>query len=73
MLRKILTIIVVIGLAVTLGCKKKESQPAAPSMSDMQKQAEETSKDAAKEAEAAKEQAAEETEKAGEEIQKIAE
>ncbi len=62
MLRKILTIIVVIGLAVTLGCKKKEAQPAAPSMSDMQKQVEETSKDAAKE-----------VEKAGEEIQKTAE
>lgn len=66
MLRKILMIIVVISLAVAFGCKKKESQPAAPSMSDMQKKVEATSKDAAKEAEAAKEEA-------GEEIQEIAE
>lgn len=62
MLRKILMIIVVISLAVAFGCKKKESQPAAPSMSDMQKQVEEAGKDA----DAAKEQAAEE-------IQKVAE
>jgi hypothetical protein len=59
MLRRILTIIVIIGLAVTFGCKKKESQPVAPSMSDMQKQVEETSKDVAEEAEVVKEQAAE--------------
>ena len=30
MLRKILITLVVIGMAVTFGCKKKEAAPAAP-------------------------------------------
>jgi len=63
MLRKILTIALVLALVVVFGCKKSEPQSQTPSIPEIQKQVEKTGAEAAKEAEAVKE-------KAGEEVQK---
>jgi len=70
MLRKILLVLVLISLTIAFGCKKKETTPAMPSMTDIQKQAETAGQDAAKEADAAKTEAGKEVEKTGEELQK---
>ena len=71
MLRKILTITLILALFVTFGCKKKEAQPAAgTTTSAIQKQAEKTGEEAKKQAEAAKEKAGKELEKTGKELQK---
>ena len=59
MLRKILTILVVIGLAVTFGCKKAAPPPKQVTIPEVQKQVEGAGQKAAKEAEAAKEKARE--------------
>lgn len=63
MLRKILTIALVLVLVVAFGCKKKESAPSeGTTMTDLQKQVEKTGKEA-------KTEAGKELEKAGEELQ----
>jgi hypothetical protein len=46
MLRKILTIAFVAALLFSFGCKKKESSPVKSSVSDIQKQVEDTGKEA---------------------------
>jgi hypothetical protein len=74
MLRKILTIALVLVLAVAFGCSKKTEQPVAPppTETEIQKQVEKTGQEVKKEAGAAKEKAGQELEKAGEALQKDA-
>lgn len=76
MLRKFLTIITVLLLLVSFGCKKKESSPAPPDSPKTQEQVEETSDEGMKEieamekeAEAAEKEAASKAKEIGAELQ----
>lgn len=68
MLKKIMTIALVLALVVVFGCGKKTEQPAPPqpSVTEQAKQTAETAgKEVKKETQAAKEKAGEQLEKAG--------
>ena len=69
MLRKILLVLVLVGIVAIVGCKKEEPTPSSV-MDSMQQQAGEAADQAAKDADAAKEEAGKQLEEAGKTLQK---